>query len=335
MTDVTEIRLIRRPTGIPVADDFRLVEVKLPALGVGQVEVENVFNSVDPYMRGQMDGNDTYTEAFALDKVMRGGAIGRVVASSSPSLSVGDIVEHDCGWRTGAVLAAEECRLLRPIDGVPLSAYLGVLGMPGWTAWVGLRRIAGFREGDRVFISAASGAVGSAAGQFASLMGASLVVGSVGSQAKAKLLIDEFHFDRAFDYRSGRVDEQLREAAPEGIDVYFDNVGGDHLEAAWSQLRVGGRVAVCGAISEYNGAPPSTVPRVIDAVIRRLSLRGFLVYDHADIRPEFERQASTWLAEGTLGHKETVFKGIEESVIALQSLFTGEKLGKVVVAINP
>ena len=271
--------------------------------------------------------------AFRLNQAMTGGAIGRVTRTESPDLEVGDLVEHDLGWRTAAVVAVKESRRIVPVEGISPSAYLGILGMTGWTAYVGLREIARMCRDDRVFVSAASGAVGSAAGQFARLMGASFVIGSAGSAQKARALVDDFGFDAAFNYRDGSIQEQLLERAADGIDVYFDNVGGDHLQAAWNSLRQGGRIALCGGIAAYNGEQSPALANVVDAVPRRLSLRGFIVYDHPETRTEFESQVSAWLAEGRLRISETTFSGIESSVDAFGSLFTGEKFGKVVVSI--
>ena len=333
LTRSTEVRLVRHPNGLPVPDDFDIVDVSLPSPSASEVEVQNLYISVDPYMRGRMDGADTYVSAFRLNQAMTGGAIGRVTRTESPDLAVGDLVQHDLGWRTAAVVAAKECRQIVPVEGVSPSAYLGILGMTGWTAYVGLREIARMRTGDRVFVSAAAGAVGSAAGQFARLMGASLVIGSAGSAAKARSLVDDFGFDAAFNYRDGAIQEKLLEFAPDGIDVYFDNVGGDHLQAAWNSLRQGGRVASCGGIATYNGEQSSALTNVLDAVPRRLSLRGFIVYDHLETRPEFEMQVSAWLTEGRVRSGETTFSGIESAVDAFGSLFSGHKFGKVVVSV--
>ena len=332
MTTATDVLLVRRPSGLPEETDFEFVDRVLPPPGEGEVEVENLFISVDPYMRGRMTGVDSYVTGFVLGDTMRGGAVGRVVRSNSPHLSPGDLVEHDNGWRTATVLPAAECRLIRPAAGVSPSAYLGILGMPGWTAYVGLREIASIRPGDEVFVSAASGAVGSAAGQIAAALGASRVVGSAGTAAKARALVAEYSFDDAFDYHEGPISHSLRRVSPDGIDLYFDNVGGEHLHAAWEALRVGGRVAVCGAIAEYNSDAPQSLPNVSAAISRRLSLRGFIVYDHQAMRPAFEDEVGAWVAEGRLKFQETVFPGIEASIAAFRSLFTGEKIGKVVVA---
>lgn len=333
MTRSTEVRLARYPVGMPTPEDFEWAEVDLPDPVSGEVEVENLFLSVDPYMRSRMSGRSTYIEPFALGAPMTGGAVGRVLRSASPDLQPGDLVLHDLGWRTLAVLPGTECRPVAQLEGISPSAYLGVLGMPGMTAYVGLRKIAALQDGDVVFVSAASGAVGTAVGQFARLLGASRVIGSAGSADKCERLVTEFGFDATFNYRDGDVLGQLREAAPDGVDVYFDNVGGEALQAAWTCLRPGGRVAICGAISEYNGGPGSTVSPLNEAIERRLTLRGFLVFDHPELIEPFESDVTQWLASGQVHHWETVFSGIESAAEAFVSLFTSEKLGKVVVAV--
>ena len=314
-------------------DDFEIVEVSLPSPSAGEVEVENLYISVDPYMRGRMDGADTYVSAFRLNQAMTGGAIGRVTRTESPDLEVGDLVQHDLGWRTAAVVAAKECRHIVPVEGISPSAYLGILGMTGWTAYVGLREIARMCRDDRVFVSAAAGAVGSAAGQFARLMGASFVIGSAGSAPKARALVDDFGFDAAFNYRDGSIQEQLLELAPDGIDVYFDNVGGDHLQAAWNSLRQGGRVAACGAIATYNGEQSSPSPTSLTRCLVGSRSAGSSSTTTLRHGPSSRRRASAWLAEGQLRASETTFPGIESSVDAFGSLFSGNKVGKVVVSI--
>jgi len=329
----TEVRLMRHPDGFPVSDDFAWAEVELADPKDGEVEVANLYFSVDPYMRSRMSGRSTYIDPFELGAAMTGGAVGRVVRSAAPGLEPGDLVLHNYGWRTAAVIPAAECRRVESVDGLSPSAYLGVLGMPGQTAYAGLLRIAELRPGDVVFVSAASGAVGTAVGQFAQKLGASRVIGSAGSAEKCERLVSEFGFDAAFDYRDGDILGQLRAAAPDGIDVYFDNVGGEVLQAAWTSLRNGGRVALCGAIAEYNGGTGACVEPLADAIVRRLTLRGFLVFDHDDMIPTFERDVRQWLASGEVRHWETTFTGIESAVDAFGSLFTSEKLGKVVVAV--
>src|SRR3954454_15767534 len=245
-----EIRLAARPTGEPQPSDFELAEVEVAEPAEGEIVVRNAFMSVDPYMRGRMDDRQSYVPPFQLGEPLTGGAVGEVVASRAQGLEEGDVVLHDLGWREYAVVRASHARKVDTSLARP-SAYLGVLGMPGLTAYVGLLDIAGLRDGDVVFVSAAAGAVGSLAGQIAKLQG-HVVIGSAGAPEKVAEMSDELGFDAAFDYHHAPVFGQLNKAAPDGIDVYFDNVGADHLEAAIGALRRDGRVALCGAISSYN-----------------------------------------------------------------------------------
>ena len=342
MSTAHEVHLVRRPHGVPDAQDFSLVERELPAPGAGEVEVANRAFSVDPYMRGRMNDTKSYVPPFALDAPMDGGAVGVVEqvgasATDGPGhdVKVGDTVLHNLGWRTHAVLPGRHVRVIdTEVDGAPVQpqAYLGVLGMPGLTAYVGLLRIADFREGDRVFVSAAAGAVGSLVGQIARLRGAALVVGSAGGPEKAAWLVDEAGFDQGLDYRAQPIRTSLRQAAPDGIDVYFDNVGGDHLEAALGVLRQNGRAALCGAVAQYNDTEPPAAPRNLALVVgQRLTLRGFIVSDHGDLRPDFEREVGGWLRDGRIVWRETVVDGIDNAWEAFRSLLTGGNTGKMLV----
>jgi NADPH-dependent curcumin reductase CurA len=328
-----EIHLAARPDGQPTASNFRLVTAPVPDPGPGQVLIRNHYLSVDPYMRGRLDDVPSYVAPFQLDAVLDGGAVGEVLATNdAPGLAPGDLVLHDLGWREYAVADAGQTRKLDPPPGIAESAYLGVLGMPGLTAYAGLLDIAELRTGDVVFVSAAAGAVGSLVGQIAKLRGASRVIGSAGSAAKVQY-ITELGFDAAFNYRDAPVDKALAEAAPDGIDVYFDNVGGDHLAAAIDNLRLHGRVAVCGAISVYGGAPPgpANLPYVIG---KRLTLRGFLVLDHEDLRPQFEAEVAQWLLAGHIRFDETVVDGIENTPEAFLGLLRGDNTGKMVIRLT-
>ncbi|GAA0351872.1 NADP-dependent oxidoreductase [Actinoallomurus spadix] len=326
-----EVHLVSRPRGWPEPADFALVERELPAPGDGEVLVRNRFMSVDPYMRGRMNDVKSYVPPFGLNEAMTGGAIGEVVESRSPGLEPGDLVLHDLGWREHAVAPAKRFRAVRPIDGVPPSAYLGVLGMPGLTAYVGLLDIAGLKEGDTVFVSGAAGAVGSLVGQIARLRGAARVIGSAGSDEKVAYLTDRLGFD-AVNYRSGPVRRLLAEAAPDGIDVYFDNVGGDHLEAAIEAFNDHGRAAICGAISQYNATEPQATPRNLALVIgKRLTLRGFIVSDHSARFGDFVREVGGWLAEGRIEFDETVFEGLDHAVDAFLAMLRGRNTGKMIV----
>ena len=289
-----EIHLVSRPKGEPRLTDFAVVEATVPDPGPGEVLVRNRFLSVDPYMRGRMRDTASYTPPFALGAVMTGRAVGEVVASQSADLTAGDLVVHDLGWREYALGPAAAFRRV-PAGDAPASAWLGVLGMVGLTAWVGMLEIAALKAGDVVFVSGAAGAVGSLAGQIAKLRGAARVVGSVGSAAKVRYVRDELGLDAAFNYHDGPVAELLAAAAPEGIDVYYDNVGGEHLEAAIGALRPHGRAALCGAISQYNSESPPPGPRNLGLLVgKRLTLRGFLVGDHTESRRFSPRSAAGW-----------------------------------------
>ncbi|MGW5558616.1 NADP-dependent oxidoreductase [Micromonospora sp. NPDC003944] len=331
MTSNREIHLASRPQGWPTDDNFRLVETDVPTPGPGQIVVRNQYMSVDPYMRGRMNDVKSYVAPFALDAPLDGGAIGEVVASEAAEIAVGATVLHGLGWREYALLDATAARPVDP-DVAPVSAYLSVLGMTGLTAYAGLLEVAAMKPGETVFVSAAAGAVGSLVGQIAKLKGAGRVVGSAGSPAKVERL-RALGFDAAFDYHDG-VREGLREAAPDGVDVYFDNVGGDHLEAAISAMNLHGRAAICGMIAQYNATEPPAGPRNLALVIgKRLTLRGFLVNDHNDVRAAFVRDVAGWLREGTLSYDETIVDGIENAPAAFLGLLRGDNLGKMLVKV--
>ena len=327
-----EIHLTRRPVGRPVPEDFSLVEVELPAPGPGQVLVRNTVLSVDPYMRGRMNDTESYVAPYALNAAMDGGAVGEVVASEDPSLAVGDTVTHMAGWREHALLDADEARRV-DVSRVPGSAYLSVLGMPGLTAYVGLTRIGRLAEGEVVHVSGAAGAVGSLVGQMARLLGASYVTGSAGSPEKVRWLTEDLGFDAAYDYRDGDLTGQLGTALDgRRIDVYFDNVGGDHLEAAIEHMADFGRVAACGAISTYDATEPPPGPRNLTRIVqRRLTVTGFIVGDHRDAASEFYRTVGGWLAEGRLSFRETFVDGLENAVEGFLGLGTGGNTGKMLI----
>ncbi|MBT2413348.1 NADP-dependent oxidoreductase [Streptomyces sp. ISL-12] len=326
-----EWHLLSRPVGWPKEEDFALVEADVPTPGEGQVLVRNTYLSVDPYMRGRMSAAKSYVAPFELGKVMQGGAVGEVVASNAEGLAVGDHVLHWLGWREYAVVDAQQAVKVDP-EVAPLSTYLGVLGMPGLTAYAGLLRTASFKEGDAVFVSGAAGAVGGQVGQIAKLKGASRVIGSAGSDEKVKLLTDEYGFDAAFNYKDGDVSGQLRAAAPDGVDVYFDNVGGDHLEAAIGSLNRGGRIAVCGMISVYNNTEPAPGPKNLARLIQtRGRIEGFLVGDHYDLQPQFVEEVGPWVRDGRLKYRETVVEGIENNLEAFLGVLRGDNTGKMIV----
>jgi NADPH-dependent curcumin reductase CurA len=329
-----QIVLLSRPSGWPTEDNFAVRQADRPKLSDGQVRVRNLFMSVDPYMRGRMNDVKSYIPPFALGEPLEGGAVGSVIETRSPDLAEGDLVLHNLGWREEAVLPArhaEKVPASNETQGLSPSVYLGVLGMTALTAYVGLLDMAALKPGDVVFVSGAAGAVGSMAGQFAKLKGAARVIGSAGSDEKVRWL-SEIGFDAAFNYKAGSVFEQLPKAAPDGIDVYFDNVGGDHLEASLAVLKPYGRVAMCGAIAHYNATEQATGPDNLPLVIgKRLTLRGFIVSDHRDRRAAMIADVSRWLAEGKLSHTETVAEGLDQAPSAFIKLLRGHNTGKMVV----
>lgn len=325
-----EIHLASRPDGWPTRENFRLVTTEVPTPGPGQVVVRNRFMSVDPYMRGRMNDVKSYVPPFALDAPLDGGAIGEVVAGEAGGVKPGDTVLHGLGWREYALVDAKGARKVDP-GLAPVTAYLGVLGMTGLTAYAGLLDVAAMKPGETVFVSGAAGAVGSMVGQIAKLRGAGRVIGSAGSPAKVERLT-ALGFDAAFDYHDGPVYKQLKAAAPDGVDVYFDNVGGDHLEAAIGAMNLHGRAAICGMIAQYNATEPPAAPRNLALVIgKRLTLRGFLVGDHGHLREQFVQEVAGWLREGRLSYDETIVDGIEQAPAAFLGLLRGENLGKMLV----
>jgi NADPH-dependent curcumin reductase CurA len=330
-TPSREIRLAARPHGEPQPGDFDLASVELPDLADGQVLVRNTYMSVDPYMRGRMNDVKSYVPPYALGAALDGAAVGEVVATRAEGLAEGDVVLHGLGWREHAVLDASAARKL-DLGGLPASAFLGVLGMPGLTAYVGLLDIAGLKEGDVVFVSGAAGAVGSLAGQIAKLRG-HRVIGSAGSAEKVAHLRDDLGFDAAFNYKGGDVTELLAAAAPEGIDVYFDNVGGDHLQAALAAFNDYGRAALCGAVSGYNDATPQPGPNnLFLAVGKRLTLRGFIVTDHGARMKDFISEIAPAVREGRVTFRETVVEGgLDAAPQAFIDLLRGANTGKMVV----
>ncbi|MFE3830587.1 NADP-dependent oxidoreductase [Streptomyces sp. NPDC059092] len=326
--------LVARPHGWPDSGDVALRDVPVTEPGEGRILVRNLYFSVDPYMRGRMNDVKSYVPPFQLDRPMEGGAVGEVIASRAEGFAVGDHVLHGLGWREYADFPADKATKV-DASAAPLSAYLSVLGMTGLTAYAGLFETASFKEGDAVFVSGAAGAVGSQVGQFARLKGASRVIGSAGSDEKVKLLVEEYGFDAAFNYKSGPVKDLLKEAAPDGIDVYFDNVGGEHLEAAISSLNLRGRVTVCGMIAQYNSTEPTPGPRNLALVIgKRLRIQGMLVADHFGLQPQFVEDVAGWLAAGELKYNETVVDGIENGFDAFLGVLRGDNTGKMVVSLG-
>ncbi|HJP50459.1 MAG TPA: NADP-dependent oxidoreductase [Pseudomonadales bacterium] len=319
-----EIHLKSIPAGMPVADNFELVETSIPDPGDGEVLVQNLYMSVDPYMRGRMRFATT-------GEVLMGAAIGRVVASGNPDYSEGDYVENGFGWREYFIANG---RGLRKVDEslVPLSAYLGVMGMPGLTAYGGLLVTGEMKDGETVFVSAASGAVGNVVGQIAKIKGG-IAIGSAGSDEKVAQLTSEFGFDHAFNYKTANPLKELRKGAPEGIDIYFENVGGTQLEAALTHMRAYGRIPICGMIAHYNDdKTPTPGPRnLTETIYKFLTLKGFVVSAFEEMRPEFQKDMSDWIKSGQLKYHETVIEGIENAPQAFMGLFTGANQGKMIV----
>jgi NADPH-dependent curcumin reductase CurA len=328
-----EVRLVARPHGFPDEDLFEVAETPIPAPAEGQVLIRNAYLSVDPYMRPRMNDVRSYVAPFTLGEAMTGGAVGRVAASRNPRYAEGEWVLHPLGWREWALSDGTALRRIDP-SVAPISTALGVLGMPGFTAWYGLFVLGEPKEGETVLVSGAAGAVGSAAGQMALIAGCH-VLGSAGSEAKVAWL-RELGFDDVFDYKEQTPRQALATLAPDGIDIYFDNVGGEHLEAAIGALRTHGRVVACGSVSRYNDAEPSPGPRNMFMVVtKRLRLQGYIISDHFDRFGEFARQSADWVRDGRLQYRETIVEGIENAPKAFLGLLRGENIGKMLVKVGP
>ena len=334
-TKSREIRLKNRPEGLPRETDFELAEVELPAIGAGEILVQNIYMSVDPYMRGRMNDRKSYIPPFQLGMPLEGGCIGRVIESNKGLFQVGDYVSGMLGWRETFVSDGEGLVKVDPAM-APIQSYLGTLGMPGLTAWAGLLHIGRPKEGETVFVSAASGAVGSVVCQIAKLKGCR-VVGSAGSDEKVSWLLNEAGLDAAFNYKTaGDVIAAVGEHCPKGIDVYFENVGGVHLEAALEHMNTHGRLVMCGMISMYNATQPVAGPTNLAYIIfKQLTMQGFIVADHFDKLQHFYADMAKWIAEGQIKWKETVVDGIENAPKAFTGLFKGENFGKMIVKIGP
>lgn len=332
-----EVILKSYPQGLPSAGDFEVRESPITdELKDGEVLVKNLYMSVDPYMRGRMSGRRTYVDPFPLGEVLTGGAVGKVVASKRKDFPVGGLVIHFSGWRRFFISRREQNDLKKIPDFPDFSpdAWLGILGMPGKTAYVGLLKIAELRPGQRVFVSGAAGAVGMLVGQIAKIKGC-FVVGSCGSEEKANYLREELGFDEVINYKKAPVREQLKNVAGDGFDIYFDNVGGDHLEAALDCMKDFGYIVACGAISQYNALGTVAGPtNLMQIVAKRLTIKGFIVSDHTDSDDEFVRQMSLWIREGKIKDRTTLFHGIDQAVPAFLGLFSGENTGKAIVKLD-
>lgn len=324
-----EIRLASRPNGTPISADFTLAQTELPPVADQEVLVRNRYMSVDPYMRGRMNDGKSYVPSFEIGKPLEGGAVGEVIESRASQFKPGDAVSSNFGWREYFIATPKELRAVSR-DVPSLSIYLGALGMTGMTAWVGLQ-LAEIKAGEVIYISGAAGAVGSMAGQLAKLRRCR-VIGSTGSAEKVKFLRDECGFDIAFNYKIAPIIDQLNLEVPDGIDVYFDNVGGEALEAALTTLRLHGRIIECGGISGYNDPKPKPGPsNLFNMITKRLTMKGMLVRDWLEQQSEFEREVGAYFRAGKLTNKETVVEGIGQAVSAFIGLFKGQNIGKMVV----
>jgi NADPH-dependent curcumin reductase len=335
MTTNRQIHLASRPTGEPTADNFKLVETSVPELEDGQVLVRHHYLSLDPYMRGRMNDSRSYAAPQALNEVMIGGTVGEVVASKNASFPVGVHVVGMGGWQEYAVVSANQRGVLQKIDTtmVPISAYLGAVGMPGVTAWYGLTQIINPKEGETVVVSSASGAVGGAVGQLAKARGAR-AVGIAGGPDKCRYVTDELGFDACIDYKAhGDLKSlltALKEAAPKGIDGYFENVGGMLLDAVMLRSNAFARVAMCGMIAGYNGAPlPMANPALI--LVNRMKIEGFIVSEHMQLWPQALRELGEMVATGKLKYRESVAQGIAAAPDAFMGLLKGKNFGKQLV----
>jgi NADPH-dependent curcumin reductase CurA len=317
-----------RPSGMPTSDNFELKEIGLPELGDGRLRVRNLWLSVDPYMRGRMNDVKSYVPAFQIDAPLEGGAIGEVVESGADGFSPGDLVQHMAGWRDEAVIDARTAQKLPNLGARP-EQFLGVLGVTGMTAYFGLLDAASAKQGDVVFVSAAAGAVGSVVVQIAKAKGMT-VIGSAGGTEKCEF-VRSLGADHVVDYKAGPVLKGLAEAAPDGIDVYFDNVGGDHLDAAFAIARNNARFAICGMIEGYNQREPMAFRFIQRIIAARIALKGFIVFDYFPRMAEFYAEMAPWLADGTVKSRETVVEGLENTPDAFLGLFSGANTGKMLV----
>jgi NADPH-dependent curcumin reductase CurA len=329
-----QVRLANRPSGWVSQENFAFTETEVGEPGPGQVLVRNEFMSVDPYMRGRMNDVKSYIPPFQVGEVLQAGVVGEVITSNFEGIVKGDHVMGMLGWENYSLA---DGRLLRklPASAAPLSWHLGILGMPGMTAYVGLMKIAAAKPGDTVFVSAASGAVGSVVGQLARIHGCR-VAGTAGTDAKVALLGKEFGYHAGFNYKSSKsLVASIKEVCPDGIDVLFENVGGELFEAALWNMRDYGRIALCGMIADYNAEQPPPGPRGLMLMIgRRLTMRGFIVTDHPDACEEYIGKAIGWVADGKLVYRETIAEGIENAPQAFIDMLQGGNIGKQLVRLS-
>ncbi|HXG15495.1 MAG TPA: NADP-dependent oxidoreductase [Calidithermus sp.] len=325
--------LARRPHGAPRLEDFRLEEVPVPAPDPGQVLCRTIYLSLDPYMRGRLREERSYARRVELGEVIVGGTVGQVVESRHPGFRTGDFVLGAGGWQTFAVAEGRSLRRLDP-EAAPLSTALGVLGMPGLTAWVGLLDIGRPRPGQTVVVSAAAGAVGSVVGQLAKIQGCR-AVGVAGTPDKCRWVVEALGFDAAVCHRSDDLVGALREACPDGIDVYFDNVGGRVLEAVLRLVNVGARIPLCGLVAEYNAPEPPPGPNLRPVLFNRVTIQGFIVSDHAHREPQFLEDMGRWVREGRVRYREDIVEGLARAPEAFIGLLEGRNFGKLLVRVTP
>lgn len=330
-----EYRLAAFPEGRPTESDFDLAEVTIGSPGDGELVVQNLWMSVDPYMRGRMTRRESYIAGFEVGKTLEGGAIGRVVESNNEAFPVGSLVSSMAGWREYFLSDGSMLGILEPAEDIPLQAYLGVLGMPGLTAYAGLLKVGALADGENVFVSAASGAVGAVVCQIAKIKGCH-VVGSAGSREKCEWLEKECGVDATINYKeTDDLVAAVRERFPSGIDVYFENVGGEHLVAALESMNFFGRIPLCGMISQYNDVEPMPGPsNIVNAIVKSLRLEGFVVSNHFGELPAFQRDTVGWIREGRMKWRETVLEGIENAPQAFLNLFSGANFGKMLVKLG-
>ncbi|MFY8201574.1 MAG: NADP-dependent oxidoreductase [Pirellula staleyi] len=333
-TKSQQIVLASRPEGIPKPSNFRMSTAKITPIADGEFLVNNKWMSVDLYMRGRMKDSDSYVPPFKIDEPLEGGCIGEVVESRSPDFNEGDMVLGNLGWREYWKSSGEGVTIIAP-NLAPVQAYLGALGMTGMTAWVGLNKIAKLKPGSTVFVSAASGAVGSIVCQLAKAKDCK-VIGSAGKQSKIDWLLDKARIDACINYKeTNDLAAELAKYAPNGIDVYFDNVGGEHLEAAIEHVKDFGCIVCCGMISTYNAVNPPVAPRNLFKLIgKRLRIQGFIVRDHMADRDEFVRNVAELIHSNKLVWEETITEGLENAPAAFIGLFNGDNLGKSLVRIS-
>lgn len=325
-----QVLLANRPRGWVQESDFQIVENDLPALREGEVLVKNLYLSLDPYMRGRMNAGKSYAANAELGQVMPGGTVGVIAESQNPAFHVDDVVLGYFGWQHYGISSGQGLQKLPKSEHIPLSAYLGVVGMPGITAWIGLTRIGQPKPGETVVVSAAAGAVGSVVGQLAKSRGCR-AVGIAGGRAKCEYVVQDLGFDACVDYKAGHLAEELARAASQGIDIYFDNVGGEILDTVLEQLNAFARIPLCGLISQYNATEAYRLRNFGSLLTNRVTLQGFIVSEHMKLWPQALQELSTLVAAGTLKYRESIAQGLEQAPAVFIGMLKGENLGKQLV----